>query len=65
MSETPEFRSGQRLPIRHGGLMRCCIETWAKYTGQEDEGTVLPCQWCSSSMIVKDGVWKWNREADV
>lgn len=49
-----------RLPIRPGGLMRCCTGTWAEYTGPEDEGTVLPCQWCSSSMIVRGDAWEWN-----
>jgi hypothetical protein len=49
-----------RLSIRIGGLMRCCVGTWQEYDGPEDEGTVLPCLYCSSSMIVREGAWEWN-----
>lgn len=55
--------ANERLPVRIGGLMRCCTGTLAEYGGPEDEGTVLPCKWCSSSMIVRDGAWEWNRDA--
>lgn len=51
-------------PIYQGGLMRCCMKTIIEYAGPEDEGTVLPCRWCSSSAIVRGGHWEWNREAE-
>ena len=50
-----------KKPIKVGGLMRCCVQTYREYDGPEHEGTVLLCKWCSDSMIVKDGVWQWNR----
>ena len=50
------------LPVRTGGLMRCCAGTLEEYEGPEEEGTVARCKWCSSSMVVRDGAWQWNRE---
>lgn len=53
--------------LRIGGVMRCCSETLFRYqenNGIEDEGTVLPCKWCRSSLIVRDGAWEWNRGAE-
>jgi len=54
------------VSIRHGGLMRCCLLTLDDYLaagGTEKSGTVLPCAYCRSSMIVAaDGVWEWNRQ---
>jgi hypothetical protein len=50
-----------RLPIRHGGLMRCCLLTLDTYEGPETEGAVLRCKSCSDSMIVMNGCWIWNR----
>ena len=55
-------------PLRIGGVMRCCSETLFRYqddNGIEEEGTVLPCKWCKSSLIVKDGAWEWNQETDI
>ena len=26
------------------------------------EGTIIPCQYCESSMTLKDGAWGWNHE---
>lgn len=52
------------IPVRIGGLLRCCTGTLHAYDGPEDEETVLPCQWCSSSMIVRDGAWEWNHPRD-
>lgn len=46
--------------MRIGGLMRCCTTTLGEYDGTEDEGTVLACNWCSSSMRARDGAWEWN-----
>jgi hypothetical protein len=52
-----------RLPIRIGGLMRCCIQSYenaAPTAENTAEGDVLACAWCSSSMVVRDGAWEWN-----
>jgi hypothetical protein len=52
------------LPIRQGGLMRCCIETWqtmAPMSADTREGDTLSCRYCElGDMIVKDGVWQWD-----
>lgn len=56
--------SGYRIPIRPGGLMRCCTNTIAEHDGPEDEGTVLPCKRCPETMVVRDGAWEWNQVDD-
>jgi hypothetical protein len=47
--------------LRIGGVQRCCIATLDDYTGPDVEGTVLPCTYCTSSLIMRDGAWEWNR----
>jgi hypothetical protein len=47
--------------LRIGGVMRCCIATLNDYEGPDEEGTVVPCRHCSSSVIFRDGAWEWNR----
>lgn len=49
-----------KLNIRIGGLMRCCTGTLYDYDGEEKEGTILKCKYCSESMRVRDGCWEWN-----
>lgn len=50
-------------PIRPGGLMRCCTGTYVETTDPTKVGDVLPCKYCSSSMVVaRDGVWEWNQD---
>lgn len=62
--------SDRRLPLRKDGVMRCCIATLSDYEGLDgnghemNEGTVLSCKYCQSSLIVRDGAWEWNRDAD-
>ena len=54
--------------ILTGGLMRCCLLTFDQYEGEPEPGAVVPCRYCSSSMLVeqreKPGgpvlVWRWN-----
>jgi len=55
---------------RVGGLMRCCTLTLAMAYDpgepavdevQAVEGAVLPCRYCSSSMIFREGAWEWNK----
>ena len=61
----PLVRAGhpRRLPLRIGGVMRCCIETLdTTPMTTEDEGTVLPCRWCKSSLRVRDGAWEWTHD---
>ena len=51
------------LPLRIGGVMRCCIETLnTTPLESEAEGTVLPCRWCKSSLRVRNGAWEWNHD---
>jgi hypothetical protein len=60
----PPFISAP-LPIHMGGLMRCCIATWeeiAPPAEQTTEGDTLACSYCSSSMVARDGAWRWNHE---
>jgi hypothetical protein len=62
---TEPLNDSGRLPIHMGGLFRCCLVTWdesAPPASQTREGDVLPCSYCSASMIVRGGVWRWNRE---
>lgn len=57
-----------RLKLKIGGVMRCCIQTLADYEGVGDKehkrsnGTVLPCKYCKNVLIVKDGEWEWYEE---
>jgi hypothetical protein len=53
-----------KLPFRLGGLMRCCAQTLIEYQGEEKEGTVISCTWCSSKLVVRDGAWEWQREEE-
>lgn len=48
-----------------GGLMRCCTGTFGAQDFEREvtDGEVLPCDHCSSSMILDNGTWRWNREA--
>ena len=52
--------------IAPGGLMRCC---WPESLSEHfekgppwNDGDVVPCKYCSSSMIREHGVWRWNKE---
>lgn len=47
--------------------MRCCTTTYteqAPLAHESQVGDVLPCQWCSSQMVVADGPngprWQWD-----
>lgn len=54
----------RRYRVFHGGLMRCCLATleerMATCAPDPVEGEVLPCKYCSSSMIFGGGAWRWN-----
>jgi hypothetical protein len=54
-----------RKPLMIGGVLRCCIATLVDHenaAGSDDEGTVLPCKYCSSALHVSEGAWRWFRE---
>lgn len=53
--------------IRPGGVMRCCIDTWLKrsHNGEPPrEGEKLPCEYCSSGLVYREGAWEWDRERE-
>lgn len=49
--------------IYHGGLMRCCLQTLAEYTGTEEIGTKIGCKFHKDPnepvMIVTWRGWEW------
>lgn len=54
------------MPIYHGGLMRCCLDSIVKHMdegGARDNGTVIGCRYHSDpnepQAIVKNGAWHW------
>ncbi len=57
--EAPHYRI---LPLRIGGVMRCCLETLETTAVEEKEGDILPCKYCKSSLRVRDGAWEWNHD---
>jgi hypothetical protein len=59
--------SEQMDGVKQGGLMRCCLATLEELYPNgpaqiATEGQVLPCAYCSSSMIFRAGYWEWNHE---
>lgn len=53
--------------LRQGGVMRCCVATlWLRMLEERppEEGEKLPCKWCSSGLIYRDGAWEWDREQE-
>lgn len=65
MTDAPVKPANER-PLRHGGLMRCCIATVAESTEPSEVGTVLSCKYESdpdnqNMIVAPDGVWEWNR----
>lgn len=48
------------LPMRIGGLLRCCIQTLnMRQPDDEADGATLECDYCDSRMIVRAGAWEW------
>lgn len=51
-------------PVRHGGLMRCCLYTLTETTSPSRVGTVLDCMYepegNGNLIVAPDGVWQWN-----
>lgn len=59
-----------RYRVNQGGLMRCCLESLDVYMqarndeGRDDDGDdgdIVDCRHCASSMIRTGGIWKWDR----
>lgn len=56
---------GSTYKVRHGGLMRCCIQSLDQEMSErpEDpkEGDRHTCQYCKEEhgMIFRDGAWEW------
>lgn len=66
------------ISYRPGGLMRCCTLTLSMlYQVAEEEGLAgdlelalnvtegakLPCRYCSTTMVFRDGAWEWDKSA--
>ena len=55
---------------RMGGLMRCClaslddamVERVANGEPAPSEGHIVGCRYCSSRMVLRNGVFEWDRE---
>lgn len=55
-----------RHMLRPGGVMRCCIATLEKRAlsaSPPAEGEKLPCDYCSASLVYRDGAWEWDHAA--
>jgi hypothetical protein len=50
----------RQLPIRIGGMMRCCIHTLDNSIVREAEGDTLRCHHCKSRLRVREGAWEWD-----
>lgn len=54
--------------IRHGGLLRCCLQTWAfahdRGALPSEPGATLDCIYeqpgNARMRLAPDGVWEWN-----
>ena len=48
--------------LAHGGLMRCCVETWDMHPLlPKEEGSRIECTYCGSGMVLKkDNIWHWD-----
>lgn len=55
----PAMPSSAR-PVRHGGLMRCCLQTLHESQAPSEEGTQTQCHYCHAVMEVDPaGAWVW------
>lgn len=53
---------------RVGGLMRCCTKTLAlaaesnlKQIEQDPDAGFLPCRFCSTTMVFREGAWERDK----
>jgi hypothetical protein len=49
------------LPIRIGGLMRCCIQAIRSADVEPKEGAAVVCPGCKSTAVVRSGAWEWAK----
>lgn len=54
--------------FRPGGLVRCCTLTLSMYheppsVTEVEQGTQLPCRYCSTTMIYIDDAWERDKSA--
>lgn len=53
--------------VRHGGLMRCCLQSlddaMVEAIEPPKEGDTLRCKWCKDEdgMVFHAGAWQWAR----
>lgn len=54
-----------RLRVRQGGLLRCCLASLAMCEDEVDVGDVLDCRYedpgNANLVLANDAVWEWNR----
>ncbi len=52
--------------VRHGGLMRCCLDAMVAVVEPPKEGDSLRCSYChdESGMIFRDGAWQWAKPVE-
>lgn len=50
------------VPIRIGGLFRCCIKDIQENCTKTQEGSVHMYQYCGCHMKIVGGVWKWDQD---
>lgn len=57
--------------LYHGGLMRCCVETWLDYA-KSPQGlphtadALIRCKYCGAGITRrKDGDWEWEQTEQV
>ena len=54
------------VPIKQGGLYRCCLETLNEdslsRTELPKEGETLKCKWSEQWMRYRDGYWEWAQD---
>jgi hypothetical protein len=49
--------------LYHGGLMRCCVETWLTTELPTEPGSTIKCKYCGSPIRRReDGDWEWDQE---
>lgn len=54
---------GATLPIKQGGMFRCCIQHLCETKPEsEEDGATTRCPYCSATLRVVDGAWEWANE---
>lgn len=50
--------------LHHGGVMRCCVETWEDHSPDQLRakpiGFRMPCKYCTEGLVKRrDEDWEW------